>query len=106
MLRPPPALLIGCALLAGCSGEPSESEIRSAVEAHTRRAMGAAFTGFDAFRKQGCVDAKDAPGFTDCYYAATIPAQPGRKAMEVNGKGRFQRTERGLSFQDLGAQTR
>lgn len=107
--------LAPCLLLAACSGEPSESEMRSLVEAHTRKALEtkgtAAFRQFDEFRKQGCVDAKaknsagnSAGTQYDCYYAATFTPQPGRPALTVNGKGRFTRTDKGLLFEDLGAQ--
>ena len=105
-MRIVPALL-ACLLLAGCSDEPSEAEMRSAVEAHTRRsleAQGRSFTRFDDFRKQGCVAAKShADGF-DCYYAATLQPQPGQLTLTVNGKAWFARTDRGMAFADLGAQ--
>ncbi|HEY0834628.1 MAG TPA: hypothetical protein VGE72_12030 [Azospirillum sp.] len=96
--------------LAGCSGEPSEADMRKAVESVTRAKLDAmgrtGFRAFDAFRKQGCVDAKDKPGQHDCYYAATFAPQPGQPPLTVNGKGRFQRTDAGLRFEDLGAQPR
>ncbi|WP_448205803.1 hypothetical protein [Azospirillum sp. sgz302134] len=131
MLRVKPAVmgLASCLLLVACSGEPAESDMRTLVEAHTRKALEGqgrgGFQGFEQFRKQGCVDAKVKPSGTaqaaapqaapasassgsqyDCYYAATIPAQPGRPAVTVNGKGRFTRTDKGLQFEDLGAQPR
>jgi len=101
--------LVVCLTLAGCSGEPSESEMRTAVEAYTRTAQkqaGRPFQSFSAFRKQGCVDDKKASEFWDCYYAATIPAGPAWNKMDVNGKGRFRRDAKGLSFEDMGAQPR
>lgn len=109
------ALLLATLLLAACSGEPSESDMRKLVEAHTRRTLerqgNAAFRAFDEFRKQGCVDAKlkagqDKGGHYDCYYAATFVPQPGQQPLTVNGKGRFRRTDKGLTFEDLGAQPR
>ncbi|AWK86722.1 hypothetical protein [Azospirillum thermophilum] len=103
-------ILLSLLALAGCSGEPAEGDMRTVVEAHTRRALerqgNAAFRSFDSFRKQGCVEAKTAPGKYDCYYAATFAPQPGGKPLTVNGKGRFHQTDKGLQFEDLGAQPR
>lgn len=103
-------------LLAACSGEPSEGDMRKLVEAHTRRTLerqgNAAFRAFDNFRKQGCVEAKpkggtqDGRGQYDCYYAATFVPQPGQPPLTVNGKGRFRHTDKGMAFEDLGAQPR
>ncbi|MCW2236219.1 hypothetical protein [Azospirillum canadense] len=111
MLFRPALALAPCLMLAACSGEPSESDMRTLVEGHTRKALESKGTGgfrqFDEFRKQGCVDArgKSAGGAQfDCYYAATFTPQPGRPAVTVNGKGRFTRTDKGLLFEDLGAQ--
>ncbi|CAO3350690.1 hypothetical protein [Azospirillum melinis] len=112
--------LIATLLLAACSGEPSEGDMRKLVEAHTRRTLerqgNAAFRAFDNFRKQGCVEAKpkggptggspDGSGQYDCYYAATFVPQPGQPPLTVNGKGRFRRTDKGMAFEDLGAQPR
>ena len=117
VLRRAVLALAPCALLAGCSGEPSESDMRRLVETHTRKALDAkgtgGFRGFDDFRKQGCIDTKAksvgaAQGGTqyDCYYAATFVPQPGRPAITVNGKGRFTRAGQNLLFEDLGAQPR
>ncbi len=95
--------------LSACSGEPSEGDMRTLVEAHTRRVVerqGRAFQAFDVFRKQGCVDTKDKPGHYDCYYAATFSPHPGQPPMTVNGKGRFHDGGKGLVFEDLGAQPR
>lgn len=109
------AILLATLLLAACSGEPSEGDMRKLVEAHTRRTLerqgNAGFRAFDEFRKQGCVDAKlkggqDNSGQYDCYYAATFVPQPGQPPLTVNGKGRFRRTDKGLTFEDLGAQPR
>lgn len=83
--------------------------MRGVVESSTRRTVesqGRPFTGFDAFRKQGCVSSKSRPDGYDCYYAATLHPQPGQKPLTVNGKGWFQRTDGGLRFVDLGAQPR
>lgn len=84
--------------------------MRSAVETATRRALerqgNASFRSFDVFRKQGCVDAKTDPGKYDCYYAATFVPRPGQPPLTVNGKGRFHHTDKGLAFEDLGAQPR
>ncbi|WP_245636643.1 hypothetical protein [Azospirillum thiophilum] len=92
--------------------------MRRLVETHTRRALewqgNAGFRAFDNFRKQGCVEAKPKAGQGngqdgapyDCYYAATFVPQPGQPALTVNGKGRFRRTDKGLTFEDLGAQPR
>jgi len=103
--------LLACLLLSACSGEPSESDMRTLVETHTRKTLESqgrgGFKQFEAFRKQGCVDNKvKQSGQFDCYYAATFAAQPGRAALTVNGKGRFTRTDKGLAFEDLGAQPR
>ncbi|WP_035692377.1 hypothetical protein [Azospirillum halopraeferens] len=101
--------LLACLLLTACSGEPSEAEMRTAVEAHTRRTIesqGRSFSRFDAFRKQGCVTAKSRPDGYDCYYAATLQPLPGQPTLTVNGKGWFRRTDRGMEFADLGAQPR
>lgn len=94
--------------LAGCSDEPSESDMRAAVEAHTRKALAGkgTFTGFTDFRKQGCVESKKAPGSYDCYYAATLVSEPGAQPRVVNGKARFTPSDAGMTFQDLGAQPR
>ncbi|HYD65821.1 hypothetical protein [Azospirillum sp.] len=96
--------------LGGCSGEPSEADMRKAVEGATRAKLDAmgrgGFRSFDVFRKQGCVDAKDRKGAYDCYYAATFAPQPGEKPLTVNGKGRFEKAGGGLKFEDLGAQPR
>ncbi len=104
--------------LAACSGEPSEAAMRKLVEAHTRRTLEGqgrgGFRQFESFRKQGCVKTKaraegaaGAPdGRYDCYYAATFAAQGGRPALTVNGKGRFTPSDKGLRFEDLGAQPR
>jgi hypothetical protein len=109
------AVLLATLLLAACSGEPSEGDMRKLVEAHTRRTLerqgNAGFRAFDDFRKQGCVDAKpkggqDNSGQYDCYYAATFVPQPGQPPLTVNGKGRFRRTDKGMTFEDLGAQPR
>ena len=113
-VKPVSALVLApCLLLAACSGEPGESDMRKLVEAHTRKALeskgNGPFLAFDEFRKQGCVDSKaKQPGMTqyDCYYAATFAPQPGRPPISVNGKGRFTRTGKGLVFEDLGAQPR
>ncbi|SMF72605.1 hypothetical protein SAMN02982917_4185 [Azospirillum oryzae] len=108
-------VLLAALLLAACSGEPSEGDMRKLVEAHTRRMLerqgNAGFRAFDEFRKQGCVDAKlkggqDNSGQYDCYYAATFVPQPGQQPLTVNGKGRFRRTDKGMAFEDLGAQPR
>lgn len=110
MLRGAIPVLFGCLLLAGCSGEPSEADMRALVEGFMRTAVQGkgqgAFTKFEAFRKQGCVDSKDKPGSYDCYYAATFEAREGRKALTVNGKGRFWHDGKRLAFEDLGAQPR
>ncbi|MGR0188264.1 hypothetical protein [Azospirillum aestuarii] len=113
------AVMCGLVVLpmAACSGEPGESDMRKLVETHTRRALDGqgpgGFRGFEGFRKQGCVDTKYRNGVPkpddkqyDCYYAATFAPQPGVPAMTVNGKGRFTRTDKGLTFEDLGAQPR
>lgn len=104
------AALAAVAGLAGCSGEPSEADMRTAVEGATRAKLDATgrggFRSFDVFRKQGCVDAKDRKGAYDCYYAATFAPQPGEKPLTVNGKGRFQKAGGTLTFEDLGAQPR
>ncbi|MBP2303842.1 hypothetical protein GBZ48_15465 [Azospirillum melinis] len=113
-------VLLAALLLAACSGEPSEGDMRKLVEAHTRRTLerqgNAAFRTFDNFRKQGCVEAKpkggptgaspDGSGQYDCYYAATFVPQPGQPPLTVNGKARFRRTDKGMAFEDLGAQPR
>ncbi|MFD1625819.1 hypothetical protein [Azospirillum griseum] len=102
-------LALSLPLLTGCSGEPSESEMRNLVEGHTRKALerqGIPFRAFDGFRKQGCVDSKEKPGQHDCYYAATFSPQPGQPQMTVNGKGRFFNGSKGMVFEDLGAQPR
>lgn len=94
--------------------------MRKLVEAHTRRTLerqgNAAFRAFDNFRKQGCVEAKskgdrtgagqEGSGQYDCYYAATFVPQPGQPPLTVNGKGRFRHTDKGMAFEDLGAQPR
>ncbi|CAO3406386.1 hypothetical protein [Azospirillum largimobile] len=89
--------------------------MRKLVESYTRRTLerqgNSAFRAFDNFRKQGCVEAKlkngqDGSGQYDCYYAATFVPQPGQQPLTVNGKGRFRRTDKGLAFEDLGAQPR
>lgn len=105
------AIALACLALAGCSGEPSEADMRKAVEASTRRALDAqgrpGFRQFDVFRKQGCLETKGGrAGQYDCYYAATFAPQPGDKPLTVNGKGRFLMTDQGLQFEDLGAQPR
>ncbi|KAA0597266.1 hypothetical protein J2848_000421 [Azospirillum lipoferum] len=108
-------VLLAALLLAACSGEPSEGDMRKLVEAHTRRTLerqgNATFRGFDNFRKQGCVEAKPKggpieSGQHDCYYAATFVPQPGQPPLTVNGKGRFRHTDKGITFEDLGAQPR
>ncbi|HRJ61081.1 MAG TPA: hypothetical protein PKZ97_11350 [Azospirillaceae bacterium] len=102
------ALAVAALGLAGCSEEPSESDMRAAVEAHARKALAGkgAFTGFTDFRKQGCVESKKAPGSYDCYYAATLIPEPGGASRTVNGKARFTPSDAGMTFQDLGAQPR
>jgi len=113
-MKPASALVLAlCLPLAACSGEPGESDMRKLVEAHTRKALESKgnghFQAFDEFRKQGCVDSKAKPANVaqyDCYYAATFAPQPGRPPITVNGKGRFTRTDKGLVFEDLGAQPR
>lgn len=95
--------------LAACSGEPGEAEMRTLVEAHMRRGAAgtgqAPFPGFTDFRKQGCVEAKDARRAYDCYYQATVPpAGAAGRGVTVNGKGRFAAGDRGFVFTDLGAQ--
>jgi hypothetical protein len=107
-LRGAMCLVIAAAMLAGCSDEPSEDDMRKAVENHSRKALAGkgTFSGFSDFRKQGCVDSKKAPGAFDCYYAATLTPEPGGKPLTVNGKARFTASEKGLTFQDLGAQPR
>lgn len=102
------AMLAAALGLAGCSEEPSESDMRAAVEAHSRKALAGrgTFTGFTEFRKQGCVESKKAPGAYDCYYSATLSPEPGGQPRTVNGKARFTPSETGMSFQDLGAQPR
>lgn len=102
------ALFVAATVLSGCGGEPSEAEIRAAVEAHSRKALAGrgAFSGFTDFRKQGCVDSQKAPGAYDCYYSATLVPEKGADPLTVNGKARFAKTEKGFSFQDLGAQPR
>ena len=104
------AATLACLALVGCSGEPSEADMRKAVEATTRRTLEAqgrpGFRAFDEFRKQGCVETKGKPGLHDCYYAATFAPQPGQKPLTVNGKGRFRKTDQGVAFEDLGAQPR
>ena len=101
-------LAMAAVLLTGCSDEPSESDMRAAVENHSSKTLAGrgTFSGFSDFRKQGCVDSKKAPGAFDCYYSATLTPEPGSKPLTVNGKARFTPTDKGLSFQDLGAQPR
>ena len=99
--------VMGLFLLGGCSDEPSESDMRELVEANTAKEVtraGRPFTGFTEFRKQGCVDSRHAPGAFDCYYLATFIPAPGAKPLTVNGKARFTRTDKGLTYRDLGAQ--
>ncbi|HYG89619.1 MAG TPA: hypothetical protein VD978_25565 [Azospirillum sp.] len=104
------AALLACLTLTGCSDEPSEADMRKAVEDTTRRKLEAqgrpGFRHFDAFRKQGCVDARDKSPQHDCYYSATFTPQPGQPPLTVNGKGRFRKTDKGVAFEDLGAQPR
>ena len=104
------ATILACLALTGCSGEPSESDMRKAVEANTRRTLEAqgrpGFRQFDIFRKQGCVETKGKAGQHDCYYAATFSPQPGQPPLTLNGKGRFRPTDQGVAFEDLGAQPR
>lgn len=99
-----------CLLLAGCNGEPSESEMRSAVEASTRVSLarqGKTFHEFMDFRKQGCIEGKTKRGEFDCYYYAVVPPTGQGQAIAVNGKGRFHHDEqKKLIFEDLGAQPR
>lgn len=104
------ALAAVCLLLAGCTGEPSESEMRTAVEAYTRVSLGhqgKTFHEFLDFRKQGCIAGKTKAGEFDCYYAAVIPPTGPGQSVPVNGKGRFHRDDhKNLIFEDLGAQPR
>ena len=107
-------------LLAACSDEPSENEMKGLVENHTRdvlqRQGQGGFAGFVNFRKQGCVVPKlrnvsdrtkgGENTLFDCYYAATFGETAARPGVTVNGKGRFTSTEKGFHYQDLGAQPR
>lgn len=84
--------------------------MRTAVESFTKRKLEAqgrpGFRQFEAFRKQGCVEARDKSPQYDCYYSATFAPQPGQQPLIVNGKGRFRKTDKGIAFEDLGAQPR
>jgi hypothetical protein len=101
---------LACLLvLTGCGGEPSEGDMRSAIEAHARAQLsktGKPYHEFLDFRKQGCIAGKTKSGEYDCYYAAVIPVNGSNNPMSVNGKGRFRKEGGGFSFEDLGAQPR
>jgi len=76
--------------------------MRQAVEVATARHV-AGFKTFDSFRKQGCVDTRDQPGWFDCYYNASFAPAQGMAKVTVNAKGRFKKADAGYLFQDLGA---
>jgi hypothetical protein len=106
-MRPIVIIVLAGLTLSGCSKEPSEQDMRRMVETHTRATLnkaGRPFSGFVDFRKQGCVEMKTGGEGYDCYYAATIPGTPTSNPMTVNGKGRFRQSDKGVEFEDLGAQ--
>jgi len=108
-MRKAAAALIGLLVLTGCSDEPSEKDMRTAVEGLARQRLerqGKTYHPFLSFRKQGCIEGKSEPGDYDCYYYAIIPFAGAWQNLEVNGKGRFKRKGKGFDFVDLGAQPR
>ena len=105
--------------VAGCfGGEPSEAEMRDAVErtakaqiekarADMRAIAGAnnpflknmipTYEGFSAFKKLACVAAKDAPGHV-CDFQITGKRGGGAK----NVKGSFFKGDDGFEFEEIG----
>lgn len=110
-------VLVGMSLiLAACSGEPSESSMREAVEKTAKAQIDRArasmqalmgrhnpyanqmmpeFTGLGDFKKLSCVAATHAPGHV-CDFRFT--AKEGRTAQ--NAKGRFFKGADGFEFEE------
>lgn len=96
-------VLAACALLAACGGEPSESDMKAAVE-QTFGGMNEQLGGVGkligkdlsttvkAFRKLACAEAKGNPGFA-CDFEMTVDGPLGVKTEK--GSARFVKGDKG-----------
>lgn len=90
------ALAALCGLLVACGGEPSEADMRAAVEgdlAKTNAQLGAVgrLVGADAtikvkaLRKLACVQPKEQPGYS-CDYEATFDGPLGENTRKASAR--------------------
>lgn len=97
-----------CGLLAACSGEPSESDMKSAVE-KTFSGMNSELGGVGkligkdlstkvtAFKKLACAEAKGTPGFS-CDFQMTVDGPLGVKTEKASA--RFVKGDAGWTVMD------
>lgn len=95
-----PAMLLGAVLaLTGCSGEPSSTDMKQALESAMKAnpIVAAMFGGFEEFEKIACKEAEGKPGFV-CDYKATTTVM-GQKTTS-NGTARFTQGKNGWEAQE------
>jgi hypothetical protein len=90
------AVSLACGLLAACSGEPSESDMKTAVE-QTFGGMNEQLGGVGkligkdlstkvkGFKKLACAEAKGNPGFA-CDFEMTVDGPLGEKTEKASGR--------------------
>lgn len=110
-------LALACLALAGCSGEPSDSNMADALkndpmlrmvasEMSSRPVSPGRETTAEAFldsltvAKLGCVEAQGAPGYV-CDFKFTIGTNKSNKMSDRPGKGRFFKGPDGWSFEEI-----
>lgn len=94
--KPSVIVLAACALLAACSGEPSDSDMKAAIE-QTFGGMNEQLGGVGkligkdlstkvkAFKKLGCAEAKGNPGFA-CDFEMTVDGPLGTKTEKASAR--------------------
>jgi len=91
-------MLASLLALTGCSGEPSEADMKISLEAvmKSNPIMASLFSGFDEFEKLGCKEAEGKPGYV-CDYRATTTVM-GQKNTS-NASARFVEGDSGWQAQ-------
>jgi hypothetical protein len=94
--KPIAAVSLACALLVACSGEPSEADMKAAVE-QTFGGMNEQLGGVGkligkdlstkvkGFKKLACAEAKGNPGFA-CDFEMTVDGPLGEKTEKASGR--------------------
>ncbi|CAA7611754.1 conserved hypothetical protein [Candidatus Terasakiella magnetica] len=92
-----------CAVLTACGGEPSEADMKKAIQGRfddvnaEMKAVGAAIgkelvITVKAFKKLGCVKAEGNPGYT-CDFEMTMDGPLGEQSQKASG--RFTASDKG-----------